>query len=258
MTGPSNACNPEPGIWLALQPETSPDQRPAWLSESERVTLAGLGAARQQEYLHSRWLLRQALSLVSGVAAEHCKPVVGRPTASLYPAGWQLSLSHSHQLAACATGTRAVGVDIEPLSRRSDWQRIVRRWFTRQEQDWLLAADDKKATTQFLAVWTLKEAWLKATGRGIANNLQTLEVSADLQLRGDAVEPGWHAAVGITEGFMIALVYRADRQRPPQCHWLAPSSHSNPAIAVASVRPAQIDWLALTTIHTATTINTGA
>lgn len=252
MTGPFSDCSPEPAIWLAHQTEQPLALPASWLSGAEQQTAARLSTARQQEYLHSRWLLRHALAQASGEAAEQCVPVPGRPTASLFPAGWRVSLSHSHKLAACATGTREVGVDIEPLSRRGNWQGIVRRWFTQKEQHWLLAADGKAGSDQFLAVWTLKEAWLKATGRGIAGNLQTLEVSTELQLRGDAVGPDWHAAVGTVGGFMVALVYRAAALQTPWCNWLERPSSANPVMSAASAHLTQVNWL------TTTTINTGA
>ncbi|WP_228141715.1 4'-phosphopantetheinyl transferase family protein [Marinobacter sp. X15-166B] len=239
-------------MWLA-HPGTPPLTLPApWLSDAEQAIAASAGPARQREFLHSRWLLRQALAQVSGQAAVRCQPVPGRPTASLMPPGWHLSLSHCRQLAACATGMQEVGVDIEPLSRRSHWQGIVRRWFTPREQDWLLAAPPEHAHQQFLTVWTLKEAWLKATGRGIANNLQTLEVAADLQLRGDAASAGWHAAVGTAAGFMIALVYRAEAPHTPRCAWLEPPADTSAVevMPTSAARDAAVSWLITTSIAT--------
>ena len=215
MAGTSSDCSPDngpggaPSIWLCREPEAADLPSPAWLTDYERATVAKFSGPRRREYLSSRWLLRQAIASSAQCPPAGCAPVAGRPTASASPAGWHLSLSHSQRLSACAVSARAgIGLDIEPLNRHPQWQKVVRRWFTPSEQRWLLANNSHE---DFLRVWTLKEAWLKATGRGIAGNLQTLEVSADFHLSGDREEPGWQAASGTVAGFLVTLVYCDER-----------------------------------------------
>lgn len=215
MTGPSNGCNPEPmvSLWLSSTPTAQPDTLPDWLHDHEHQRALGYRRASRADFIHSRWLIRQALARVSGLPAASCWPVPNRPVASCSPPGWSLSLSHSHGLVACATSAvDGIGVDIEPVGRHGQWHKVVRRWFTPREQDWLLAADD---VDRFLRCWTLKEAWLKATGRGIAGNLQTLEIAADGSLRGDRPEADWLASSGTCMGFHVALVYRAHPHQSP-------------------------------------------
>lgn len=116
-------------------------------------------------------------------------------------------------MSACAVSAKpGLGLDIEPRARHPHWQKVVRRWFTPDEQAWLLSAD---CCEDFLRVWTLKEAWLKATGRGIAGNLQTLEVTPDFRLSGDQSDEGWMASAGQVGDFLVALVYRQSGQMPP-------------------------------------------
>lgn len=215
MTGLSSVCNPEPGptIWLCHDGSREPAEVPPWLTEYEQRTVAQFGGPRRREYLASRWLIRQALAGATGQAAAHCKPVDGRPVQSATPAGWRLSLSHSHGLSACATSSGGdVGLDIEPCARHPHWQRITRRWFSPLEQEWLLAEDNPET---FLRVWTLKEAWLKATGRGIAGNLQTLEVRPGFDLYGDQPGPEWQASCYRVGDFLVTLVYRQNGPETP-------------------------------------------
>ncbi len=109
---------------------------------------------------------------------------------------------------ACATSLQGeVGVDIEPCQRRPNWQKVARRWFSPVEQEWLLAQND---AIEFLKVWTLKEAWLKATARGIAGNLQTLEVRRGFELYGDKCDSTrpWQACCSYFDGLLVTLVYR--------------------------------------------------
>ncbi|MFP3976627.1 4'-phosphopantetheinyl transferase family protein [Marinobacter sp. KMM 10035] len=213
MAGSSNDSNPDSGkalqkptIKLCHQTGQMPGAAPIWLTAHELDRFAQLSGNRAAEFLTSRWLIRQALSKAGSMEPDLCCPVEGRPTAAACPAGWHLSLSHSHGLSACATQYGSpVGIDIEPSKRHPQWQKVVKRWFSPVEQEWLFQEDDSQA---FLQAWTLKEAWLKATGRGIAGNLQTLEVRRNFELYGDQPDGLWQACVFYTEGFLCTLVYR--------------------------------------------------
>lgn len=210
MAGTSSGFNPETGptVWLCRDPDAGVPSCPDWLTDYEQATVAKFSGPRLREYLTSRWLIRQAIGRGSQCPAGDCEPVSGRPVASARPEGWHLSLSHSGGVSGCAvSGLPGIGLDLEPLDRRPHWQKVARRWFTPDEQAWLLANNSHE---DFLRVWTLKEAWLKATGRGIAGNLQTLEVLPDFSLRGDCHEPGWHAASAELEGYLITLVYHSN------------------------------------------------
>ncbi|MGC8119756.1 4'-phosphopantetheinyl transferase family protein [Marinobacter sp. VGCF2001] len=217
MAGQSNDCNPDPpAIWLCHQINRELPGAPSWMTPGEAGTLSGLDGARHREFLASRWLIRQALAQASGQAPAACYPVEGRPTASASPKGLHLSLSHSRGLTACAVGPGALGIDLEPSQRSSDWARVTRRWFSAVEQEWLLKANDP---FQFLKVWTLKEAWLKATGRGIAGNLQTLEVRKNFELYGDRPDRQWQASCVYADGFLVTLVYPRCGGKDPVTAW---------------------------------------
>ncbi|MCG8518629.1 MAG: 4'-phosphopantetheinyl transferase superfamily protein [Pseudomonadales bacterium] len=234
MAGSSSACSPEataPQIWLARVPEQQPEALPDWLSREEQQRAASHHGTGRLDFLHSRWLIRQALGHAAGRPPEQCRPVSGRPVAAAAPAGWRLSLSHSHGVVACATAwEQPLGIDLEPLGRHSRWRRVVQRWFSESEQAWLLAEQDASA---FLRCWTLKEAWLKATGRGIAGNLQTLEIDADGQLHGDLSDPDWWAISTTTGGFQLALVYRCPTGVTKPTQWLV----ADPQLSLATAAP---------------------
>lgn len=214
MDGRLNDFSPEPAplVWLCSSRDASTTTAPDWMTAAERHRLARLCGGSREDFLASRWLIRRGLAAGSGTPARLCRPGEGRPDASAEPSGWRLSISHSGGLAGCAVsrGT-AIGLDIEPLARRPDWRKLVSRWFSPREQAWLLANDEPEA---FLRVWTLKEAWLKATGRGIANNLQTLEIAADFTLSGDQSYPHWRASLGHCGDHLISVVYQG--LRPPE------------------------------------------
>lgn len=129
------------------------------------------------------------------------------------------------------------------MARRPQWQKVVSRWFSPQEQAWLLAADDPDA---FLKVWTLKEAWLKATGRGIANNLKTLAITAGFELSGDRSGEPWRACLGKSADYWVAVVYQSSFV--PQGFAISGQIElTNPGMAAADPRP--VEWLLQRQIH---------
>lgn len=224
---------------MCQEPASPCDVAPGWLTAFERATVAGLSGFRRREYLSSRWLIRQALTEASGVPGPDCCPVDGRPVNSEHPPGWHLSLSHSHGLSACAvSATPGLGLDIEPRHRHPHWQKVVERWFTPGEQAWLLSAN---CCESFLTVWTLKEAWLKATRRGIARNLQTLEVYPDFTLSGDQDE-GWMASAGEVGDFLVALVYRQHGNSLPSGSLLQCPGETLP-VSHPAERMSPVNWL---------------
>lgn len=219
-------------------------EKPAWLTSSEAKRLAGLSGAARSDFLASRWLIRRALSEASGTGACECRPVEGRPERSDQPPGWCLSVSHSAGLAGCAVsrGTR-IGLDLEPIARRPQWQKVVSRWFSPQEQAWLLAGDNAEA---FLKAWTLKEAWLKATGRGIANNLKTLDITADFELSGDRSGEPWQACLGRSAEHWVAVVYQG-RSAPQGFTIPGRIELTNTEMVIPEARP--VDWILQRQIH---------
>lgn len=225
-----------PAVWLCDALPCGGDQAtPRWLTGDETARLRRLAGRARQEFVLSRWLIRHALHSASGVCFTDCKPVSGRPIQSETPAGWHLSVSHSHGFTGCALSHRSgIGLDLEPIKRQTQWQRVVRRWFAPEEQDWLLnEADDE----EFLTVWTLKEAWLKATGRGIANQLQSLRVHSGFVLTGDNAS-GW-ASVGRVSDHLVSVVSLHEGSQP-QGQLIAPSDDS---LGSAGHSISEVKWL---------------
>jgi 4'-phosphopantetheinyl transferase len=98
----------------------------------------------------------------------------GRPEIAAPPTDLRFNLSHSAGLVVCALAHgREVGIDVEDLDRRPLDRAIVARYCAPAERadidahggDWL---------RRFLVYWTLKEAYLKARGLGVALPLAEL------------------------------------------------------------------------------------
>jgi 4'-phosphopantetheinyl transferase len=88
------------------------------------------------------------------------------------------NVSHSHGLALIAvTRCAPVGVDIEYIRPVKHGDDIARRFFTASESAGLAKLAGAERPAAFFNLWTRKEAWLKATGAGIADSLNRAEFS---------------------------------------------------------------------------------
>ena len=66
----------------------------------------------------------------------------------------------------------AVGIDLEYVDQGRNVTQIAKRYFAEAEQKLIMTSGDRYAQQQtFFKAWTLKEAYAKATGQGIANIL---------------------------------------------------------------------------------------
>jgi 4'-phosphopantetheinyl transferase len=136
----------------------------------------------RREYALAHALLRMTLSSLIGSdpdALAFEADSYGKPRLS-DSAGVSFSLTHTHGLVACAVARgREVGVDAEAIDRRIDAQGIASRHFTESETGYITAGEGEQQPERFFKVWTLKEAFLKATGRGLSQSLDT--ISFDLE-----------------------------------------------------------------------------
>lgn len=104
----------------------------------------------------------------------------GKPmlAANQSPTAWQFNLAHSEDLALFAiTRSRAIGVDVEKVRALEDADELVARFFSPREHAAFTQLADAQKPAAFFNLWTRKEAWLKATGEGIAQSLHLVEVS---------------------------------------------------------------------------------
>jgi 4'-phosphopantetheinyl transferase len=80
------------------------------------------------------------------------------------------SLSHTRGLVACAVSLdHEIGLDVEASDRAGDGLDIAGRFFAPAELTLLRAAAPDDRPELFARIWTLKEAYIKATGRGLSD-----------------------------------------------------------------------------------------
>lgn len=126
------------------------------------------------------------------------------------------NLSHSQGMALYAfTRNRKIGIDLEYIRSMSDIEQLAKRFFSKREYTVISSLASEQQQEAFFKGWTGKEAYLKATGDGLAG-LEKVEISltpgepaALLSIEGDphlashwslyplAPAPGYQAAVVI-------------------------------------------------------------
>lgn len=106
------------------------------------------------------------------VAGKNGKPVLAPPLAR---SGLAFNLSHAgDRLAIAVARNLPVGVDIEQAGRDVRWRQLSARWFSRAEADWLTKLAQGAATHEFLRLWTVREALIKAMGATIAGHISSV------------------------------------------------------------------------------------
>ncbi len=104
----------------------------------------------------------------------------GRPELAQAPEQplW-FNLSHTAGMVVCALAHAPVGIDVEGTQGDRDWHGIASRFFHPNELAWIERAPTSARQTRFTTVWTLKEAVVKAAGRGLTIPFSSFAVDPD-------------------------------------------------------------------------------
>jgi 4'-phosphopantetheinyl transferase len=158
----------------------------ATLSPAERDRAARFRLdADRTAFLAAHALLRRMLSDLAPVppaAWRFVAGAAGKP--ELDPAHglpWlRFNITHARSLVACAVAVGDdVGVDVESLDRRPPAAGLAARWFAPDEAALLDTLAEPARIEAFLRLWTLKEAFVKATGDGIALGIERVVFALD-------------------------------------------------------------------------------
>lgn len=129
------------------------------------------------------------------------------------PPNIYFNLSHSHDAVLVGIAPdRPIGVDIEYIRPLSNMKAIAARFFSEAEYQAIQAFPLDEQNAGFFKFWTMKEAYLKATGKGLAG-------LREVRMTGDAM------AVGCPEDIVIADAF----DKP----WSIKPLHPDPGYAAA-------------------------
>jgi 4'-phosphopantetheinyl transferase len=173
-----------PQLWVGFV-----DEFPAELREwTYRELLDADERARHDRYRHerdrnlhltARLMTRTVLSrCMPGISPRewkfrpgpHGKPEIARP--QMHSDEWHFNVTHTEGVVVLAVAQGSpVGVDVESSGRPMNFEGLARRFFAPEEAAVIEAADEGQRAALFYRIWTLKEAYVKAIGKGLAHPL---------------------------------------------------------------------------------------
>lgn len=180
----------------------------------------------QRQYLAARALVRTVLSLQAGIApadwrfgaTTRGKPLIEAPARQ---PPLHFNLAHTRGLVVCAVNTAhaRLGVDVESIDRRTHALDIADSHFSPAECAWLRGLPAGQLPQAFMQLWTLKEAWIKATGEGLSAELNQCTfapptppvagpAAVPATFHGDSTEQGAHwrfMQAMLQDGFALAV-----------------------------------------------------
>jgi 4'-phosphopantetheinyl transferase len=211
-------------VWLASVPQGGDD--PADLAKELVTPDEFLAAGRfrrledRRRHLVSRALLRTTLSRYGPIPALEWRfrtGAHGRP--AIDPArtcGIEFSLAHTDRLVVVAvTAGDTIGVDAEEVRDLPDLDELAATALTPDEREALATLPQDRRSVRFLRHWTLKEAWLKAIGLGLALDPRgvafDLSAPGRIRLRAPSAPPDrcawWFSEFG-SDGHLVAVAVR--------------------------------------------------
>lgn len=115
-----------------------------------------------------------------------------KPSLKDYPKA-HFNISHSGDYVVVAFSDCAVGVDVE--KNKGDRLKVAKRFFTKEELEDLFAYPEaEKQIDYFYQLWTLKESYMKAIGKGISMSLSSFSFKKfynDYRLRYSSEDMGF-------------------------------------------------------------------
>ena len=101
----------------------------------------------------------------------------------------QFNVSHSGEWVVCAVDTEPIGIDIEII--KSINLKVAKRFFSQEEYRDFVSKDENVKMGYFYDLWTLKESYVKAVGRGLSIPPNTFTIQLDrsgINIKGPFVE----------------------------------------------------------------------
>ena len=187
-------------VWVASLDVT--DERYGALARGlpaeERERAGGMSPVAARRFVVARGILRSLLSGFTGTAAEKLRFRYGNSgkPALLDHDDIHFNISHSADLGLFAfSPDRPVGVDVEnerPVRRLLD---VAQRFMTEDELRSLADTSPGERNSAFLRSWVVREARLKAEGKGVWSGTQTPTRNNKLTHKLFAPRPRYIAAV---------------------------------------------------------------
>jgi 4'-phosphopantetheinyl transferase len=157
---------PSAADWSLLSPE-----------EQQRAARFRFDLHRAR-FVRAHAITRLILASYTGIPPHQLQIEVNRFGKPFLANAVRFNLSHSGGLMLLGvTAGLEIGVDVEIHAEDLDWRQIAANYFSPREIAIIEGpTQDGARQAEFYRLWTLKEAYLKASGQGLAGKLDQVEV----------------------------------------------------------------------------------
>lgn len=97
----------------------------------------------------------------------------GKPFLPEFP-DIHFNLSHSGDYVCCTIGNEPVGADLQKYTAVKD--NFAKRFFTKKDNQMLEACSGEQRGKLFFRMWSIKESYIKFTGKGMSQGLNSFEI----------------------------------------------------------------------------------
>lgn len=186
----SHYLQQEIDVWLVRPESLLPEELThccfPLLSEQERQRSQRFHFEHDRtHYLASHAMLRLCLGHHLACAPQQVQMAAGhngKPELSGKFSGVPLhfNLSHTRGMVACVVAYgRPCGIDVERIRALPEMEGMARTVYSDAEIAWLERHEDPARSQAFFTLWTLKEAYIKATGLGMSAPLRQITLNPD-------------------------------------------------------------------------------
>ena len=172
--------------WIDLTESVDLEVESRLLDQQERERTSRLRQPQHRDrFILSHSQLRRVLAQYldqSPQSIEFCRGAQGKPAVLCRGEGeppLQFNLSHSGDAAFIGVSRCPVGVDVEQFRPLTDSLSMAQRFFSEKEFIFLQSLHESERAIAFLKHWVCKEAYVKATGDGLVQQLH--QVVVDLE-----------------------------------------------------------------------------
>jgi 4'-phosphopantetheinyl transferase len=149
------------------------------LSKSENQRLNSyINPSDKKRFALGRYITRSMLKRYTGKCFNckeflynaYKKPIIRESNINI-----EFNITHSENIVLVAFSKAPVGIDIE-IEKNFDWSLVSDLVFTSKELNYLYTLTDEEFKRIFFKLWTNKEAYIKASGKGFFLPANTIEV----------------------------------------------------------------------------------
>jgi len=121
---------------------------------------------------------------------------------------FKFNVSHSGDYVALVTSKHKVGIDIEKIKEFDI--AIAERFFTHNEYEYIISFKlENEKNDAFYKLWTLKESYVKAVGKGLKIPLNSFEfmINKDICLKGDKQKDKYRFITEKINGYILSVCF---------------------------------------------------